>query len=158
MGGFASPFYLPLFFSGNKHTIRKAVQNKLVNGWGMLRGVACTKTQEPHEHKPPPSRIRISMRAPGEGGPLAPPRVLAVAVRPSLWIVRPDRVQYRSCSAVPGTREDLGATEATSLSPRMTSRPTGMSASRRSMRWSCGRSSFAASTRTVSRSRRRSSK
>lgn len=153
MGGVPLSFVFHIFFWGT-NIRRHYVQNKLVNGWGMLQGES-TKTRG-HTNTSPLPWIRISMTAPAKACLLLL-RVLAVAFRPSWWIVRPDRARYRPCSAIPGTR-DLGATEATSLSPRMTSRRTGMSASRRSMRWSCGRSSSVASTRTVSRSRRRSSK
>lgn len=126
--------------------------NQLVNGWGMLQG---NHENAGHTNTSFPC-IRISMAATAKAGLLLL-RVLAVAFRPCPWIVRPDRIRCRLCSANSGTR-DLGATEATSRSPRMTSRRTGMSASRPSMRWSCGRNFSAASTRTVSRSRRRSSK
>lgn len=55
-------------------------------------------------------------------------------------------------------KERPQATEATRLSRMTTSRPTGMSASRPSMRWSFGKNCSAVSTRTVSRSHRRSSR
>ena len=115
---------------------------------------ACCRAR-PHENRSPPW-IRISMALAMRVGLLLL-HVLAAVFRPSRCILCTNRFCSRPCFAIPGTR-DLGATEATSLSRRMTSRRTGMSASRPSMRWSCGRSSSAASTRTVSRSRRRSSK
>lgn len=57
-----------------------------------------------------------------------------------------------------GTKELRGATKATNLLRRMTSRLTGMSASNLSMPWTFARSCCGVSTPTVSRSRRRSSR